>query len=65
MTIETLVHSNPSSPTMAGFSDQASRSQNRGPAIEKYFIVPPSSTGRNKRRRSVDEADSSNKRVHG
>lgn len=62
MTIETLVHSDPSSPTMGGFSIQSSRS--RGPAIEKYFIVP-SSNGRNKRRRSLDEGDSSNKRVHG
>ncbi|KAG1737122.1 uncharacterized protein EDB91DRAFT_1141138 [Suillus paluster] len=63
MTIETLVHSNPTSPTMEGYSVQPSRSQR--PPIEKYFIVPPSYIGRGKRRRSLDEADSSHKRVHG
>lgn len=63
MTIETLVHSNPTSPTMGGYSVQPSRSQR--PAIEKYFIVPPSYTGRGKRRRSIDEGESSNKRAHG
>ena len=63
MTIETLVHSNPSSPTMVGLLGQTPRSPK--PAIEKYFIVP-SSTGKGKRRRSlVDEGDSPNKRVHG
>ncbi|KAG0701211.1 hypothetical protein DFH29DRAFT_1000398 [Suillus ampliporus] len=62
MTIDTLVHSNPTSPTM-GYSGQASRSQR--PLIEKYFIVPPSYMGRNKRRRSLDEAGPSNKRTHG
>ncbi|OAX41438.1 hypothetical protein K503DRAFT_797969 [Rhizopogon vinicolor AM-OR11-026] len=64
MTIETLVHSNPPSPTMGGHSVQAS-SRFQKPAIEKYFIVPPSFAGRNKRRRSIDEGESSNKRVHG
>lgn len=63
MTIETLVHSNPTSPTMGGYSVQLSRSQR--PTIEKYFIVPPSYVGRSKRRRSLDEAESSNKRAHG
>lgn len=63
MTIETLVHSNPTSPTIAGYSVQPPRSPR--PAIEKYFIVPPSYIGRSKRRRSLDEAESSNKRVHG
>ncbi|KAG2133562.1 uncharacterized protein EDB93DRAFT_885376 [Suillus bovinus] len=63
MTIETLVHSNPTSPVMGGYSVQPSRSPR--PAIEKYFIVPPSYIGRGKRRRALDEAESSNKRVHG
>ncbi|KAG1896929.1 uncharacterized protein F5891DRAFT_1130134 [Suillus fuscotomentosus] len=63
MTIETLVHSNPTSPTMGAYSIQPSRSQR--PAIEKYFIVPPSYIGRGKRRRSDGEAESSNKRAHG
>ncbi|KAH7884802.1 hypothetical protein F5I97DRAFT_1929631 [Phlebopus sp. FC_14] len=66
MTIESLVHSNPTSPTTGTFPTQPTIPKSQRPSIEKYFIVPPSLllSGRNKRRRSIDEGDRFSKRVH-
>lgn len=69
MTMESFVHSNPTSPTVSGFATQHGVSQSpRRPPIEKYFIVPVPQTvasGRNKRQRSsFDDLERSVKRVH-
>ncbi|KAI6039834.1 hypothetical protein EDC04DRAFT_3061740 [Pisolithus marmoratus] len=66
MTIESFVHSNPTSPTTASFAPQRGDSKSpRRPPIEKYFIVPqPVTNTRSKRRRSIDDGKRSFKRVH-
>jgi hypothetical protein len=80
ITMESLVHSNPTSPVtssrapppitssfMSGttFPRAASQQQQRRPSIEKYFEFPPTWNG-NKRRRSTDEDRSgTGKRLHG
>lgn len=72
MSIESLVHSNPTSPslntpapaaeklqasTQGSFSSPDGR--HRRPAIEKYFAIPPSLAmqGRKRRRSEVDRSD--------
>lgn len=62
MTIESLVHSNPTSPTLG--ATQPSLPKSNRPPIEHYFIVPQSLTGR-KRQRSMDDGERLAKRVHG
>ncbi|KAF8135169.1 hypothetical protein EV363DRAFT_1429810 [Boletus edulis] len=64
MTIESLVHSNPTSPTSGALSNQPSLPKSKRPSIEQYFIVPQVVTTR-KRRRSGDEGDRFTKRVYG
>lgn len=66
MTMESFVHSNPTSPTATGFTAQHGVSKSpRRPPIEKYFIVPQSITGGwNKRKRSFDDGERFLKRVH-
>ncbi|KIK94812.1 hypothetical protein PAXRUDRAFT_425596 [Paxillus rubicundulus Ve08.2h10] len=63
MTIESLVHSNPTSPSTGAFPAQPSPLKPKRPSIEHYFIFPQPLTGR-KRRRSVDDGDRFRKRVH-
>ncbi|KAH0833494.1 hypothetical protein J3R83DRAFT_12619 [Lanmaoa asiatica] len=63
MTIESLVHSNPTSPTSGVFSTPPSLPKPKRPPIEKYFVLPQLLTGR-KRRRSADDGDRFTKRVH-
>ncbi|KAF8553920.1 hypothetical protein OG21DRAFT_1485085 [Imleria badia] len=63
MTIESLVHSNPTSPTSGVFSTQTSPPKPKRPPIEQYFIVPPQSLTGRKRRRSGDDGDRFTKRV--
>ncbi|KAH7915600.1 hypothetical protein BJ138DRAFT_1141249 [Hygrophoropsis aurantiaca] len=66
MTIESLVHSNPTSPTSAAFPVQESVPKSNRPPIEKYFTPPSySGWGRNKRRRSFDDGEVPVKRAHG
>lgn len=60
MTIESLVHSDPTSPTVG--VTQPSLPKSKRPPIEQYFVFPP--IGR-KRQRSMDDADRFAKRVHG
>lgn len=66
MTMESFVHSNPTSPTATGFTTQHGVSKSpRRPSIEKYFIVPQSIAGGwNKRKRSFDDGERFLKRVH-
>ncbi|KAF9223314.1 hypothetical protein BS17DRAFT_754281 [Gyrodon lividus] len=63
MTIESLVHSNPTSPTSGAFPAQPSPPKPKRPSIEHYFVLPQPLTGR-KRRRSVDDGDRFSKRLH-
>ncbi|KIJ14427.1 hypothetical protein PAXINDRAFT_176761 [Paxillus involutus ATCC 200175] len=63
MTIESLVHSNPTSPSTGAFPVQSSPPKPKRPSIEHYFILPQPLTSR-KRRRSVDDGDRFRKRVH-
>ncbi|KAH7920237.1 hypothetical protein BV22DRAFT_1040074 [Leucogyrophana mollusca] len=66
MTIESLVHSNPTSPTSGAFLVQDSSAKSNRPPIEKYFTPPLySAWGRNKRRRSFDDGELPGKRIHG
>ncbi|KAI6122212.1 hypothetical protein EDD16DRAFT_1705319 [Pisolithus croceorrhizus] len=66
MTMESFVHSNPTSPTTTSFATQHGVLKSpRRPPIEKYFIVPQSITGSwNKRKRSFDDGERFLKRVH-
>ncbi|KAG9316122.1 hypothetical protein JVU11DRAFT_3797 [Chiua virens] len=67
MTIESLVHSNPTSPTSGDLPTQSAQStspKSKRPPIEQYFIVPQSSNGR-KRRQSTSDRDRPTKRVYG
>ncbi|KAF9238552.1 hypothetical protein BU15DRAFT_47614 [Melanogaster broomeanus] len=63
MSIESLVHSNPTSPTTGAFPVQPSPPKPKWPSIEQYFILPQPLSGR-KRRRSFDDGDRFSKRVH-
>ncbi|EJF64870.1 hypothetical protein DICSQDRAFT_80644 [Dichomitus squalens LYAD-421 SS1] len=60
MSIESLVHSNPASPTVSTLptpvSARPSEPARRGPAIEQYFTMPPSFSLQNRKRRR-DESD--------
>lgn len=63
MSIESLVHSNPTSPTASTLPTPVSARQDatnrRRPAIEQYFTMPPSFTlhGRKRRREESDRGD--------
>jgi len=64
MTIESLVHSNPTSPSSGAFVIQPSLPSSNRPPIEQYFIVPQIFTSR-KRLRSGDDGDRFSKRGPG